>query len=63
MDLMPGGDLRYHIGRNRRFSEEQTSIINFLQIYRNLLKTIQNFKLILILIYLSIYVSINISIY
>lgn len=25
MDLMPGGDLRYHIGRQRRFSEEQTS--------------------------------------
>jgi protein kinase A len=25
MDLMSGGDLRYHIGRNKRFSEEQTS--------------------------------------
>ncbi|KAL4462392.1 hypothetical protein ABPG72_010040 [Tetrahymena utriculariae] len=25
MDLMPGGDLRYHIGRQRRFSEEQTT--------------------------------------
>lgn len=24
MDLMPGGDLRYHIGRKRRFSEDQT---------------------------------------
>ncbi|KRW98381.1 Protein kinase-like domain [Pseudocohnilembus persalinus] len=24
MDLMPGGDLRYHIGRQRRFNEEQT---------------------------------------
>jgi serine/threonine protein kinase len=24
MDLMPGGDLRYHIGKMRRFSEEQT---------------------------------------
>jgi len=24
MDLMPGGDLRYHISRQRRFSEEQT---------------------------------------
>ncbi|CAG9320329.1 unnamed protein product [Blepharisma stoltei] len=24
MDLMPGGDLRYHIGKVRRFSEEQT---------------------------------------
>jgi serine/threonine protein kinase len=25
MDYMSGGDLRYHIGRQRRFSEEQTS--------------------------------------
>lgn len=25
MDLLPGGDLRYHIGRQRRFNEEQTS--------------------------------------
>lgn len=25
MDLMRGGDLRYHIGRQRRFSEDQTS--------------------------------------
>lgn len=25
MDLMTGGDLRYHIGRQRRFSEVQTS--------------------------------------
>lgn len=24
MDLLSGGDLRYHIARNRRFSEEQT---------------------------------------
>jgi len=24
MDLMPGGDLRYHLGRQRRFTEEQT---------------------------------------
>lgn len=24
MDLMPGGDLRYHLGRNRKFSECQT---------------------------------------
>jgi len=28
MDLLTGGDLRYHISRHRRFSEEQTS--NFL---------------------------------
>ena len=27
MDLMTGGDLRYHIGRQRRFSEAQTSDI------------------------------------
>ena len=25
IDLMSGGDLRYHIGKNRHFSEEQTS--------------------------------------
>lgn len=25
MDLMTGGDLRYHIGRQRRFNEFQTS--------------------------------------
>jgi Protein kinase domain. len=25
MDLMTGGDLRYHISRHRRFNEEQTS--------------------------------------
>lgn len=25
IDLMAGGDLRYHIGKQRRFSEEQTS--------------------------------------
>ena len=24
MDLLTGGDLRYHIARNRRFNEEQT---------------------------------------
>ena len=24
MDMLSGGDLRYHIARNRRFSEEQT---------------------------------------
>jgi serine/threonine protein kinase len=27
MDLMPGGDLRHHIARRRRFSEEQTKFI------------------------------------
>ena len=25
MDLMPGGDLRHHISKHRRFTEEQTS--------------------------------------
>lgn len=25
IDLMTGGDLRYHLGKHRRFSEEQTS--------------------------------------
>lgn len=25
IDLMSGGDLRYHLGRERKFSEEQTS--------------------------------------
>ena len=28
MDLMNGGDLRFHIGRMRRFKEEQTSTFN-----------------------------------
>lgn len=32
MDYMKGGDLRYHIGRMRRFNEEQTSIILYLTI-------------------------------
>lgn len=27
MDLMPGGDLRHHIARRRKFSEEQTKFI------------------------------------
>jgi hypothetical protein len=25
MDLLTGGDLRYHISKNKKFSEEQTS--------------------------------------
>ena len=29
MDLMNGGDLRYHIGRNKRFSENTTRINKF----------------------------------
>jgi len=28
IDLMAGGDLRYHIGRHKKFSEEQTSKCN-----------------------------------
>ena len=27
MDLLTGGDLRYHISRHKKFSEEQTSKI------------------------------------
>ncbi len=30
MDLLTGGDLRYHISRQRKFNEEQTSIFLFL---------------------------------
>jgi serine/threonine protein kinase len=26
IDIMPGGDLRYHFAKHRKFSEEQTSI-------------------------------------
>jgi len=26
MDLLTGGDLRYHVSRHKKFSEEQTSI-------------------------------------
>jgi len=33
-DLMSGGDLRFHIGRKKRFSEEQTSRIKYLTKYR-----------------------------
>ncbi len=28
MDLLTGGDLRYHISRHKKFTEEQTSIIH-----------------------------------
>jgi hypothetical protein len=28
MDLLNGGDLRYHICKNKKFSEEQTSKYN-----------------------------------
>lgn len=28
-DLMNGGDLRYHIGKRRKFTEEETSKLNF----------------------------------
>lgn len=33
MDYMLGGDLRYHIGKNRRFNEETTSY-NLIHIIR-----------------------------
>ena len=29
MDYLQGGDLRYHIGRQRKFSEEQASNLNY----------------------------------
>lgn len=29
IDLMNGGDLRYHIAKHRKFSEEQTSKCHF----------------------------------
>jgi len=28
LDLLTGGDLRYHVSRKKKFSEEQTSIIS-----------------------------------
>ena len=31
LDLLTGGDLRYHVSRKKKFSEEQTS--NFTSIY------------------------------
>lgn len=34
LDFLQGGDLRYHVSRHRRFSEEQTSIFS---IYNNLI--------------------------
>jgi serine/threonine kinase 32 len=27
MDLLPGGDLRYHIGRVQKFTEDQTKFL------------------------------------
>lgn len=33
MDLMSGGDLRYHINRIKIFSEEQSSINKFFTIF------------------------------
>ena len=34
MDLLSGGDLRYHLSKNKNFSEEQTSnLINILKKY------------------------------
>ena len=33
MDLLTGGDLRYHIGRNKRFSESITSKFGFLEFF------------------------------
>lgn len=30
LDILRGGDLRYHIGRMKRFSEDQTSNIQYI---------------------------------
>ena len=35
MDLLTGGDLRYHISRHKRFSEEQTSNKNNFSLLKN----------------------------
>jgi hypothetical protein len=37
IDIMQGGDLRYHFAKHRKFTEEQTSIIiyEFKLIYQN----------------------------
>ena len=33
MDLLTGGDLRFHIGNNRKFKENPTSLLNFFFIF------------------------------
>lgn len=33
MDLLTGGDLRFHIGKNRKFKENPTSLSNFFFIF------------------------------
>jgi len=30
MDLLTGGDLRYHVSRHEKFNEDQTSKVDFL---------------------------------
>ena len=37
MDLLSGGDLRYHLSRNKNFTEEQTSKYKYINIYKNIL--------------------------
>ena len=34
MDLLTGGDLRYHVSRHKKFSEEQTSKIKLSDYFR-----------------------------
>lgn len=34
MDMMSGGDLRFHLSRKKRFSETETSILHHLLIFR-----------------------------
>lgn len=41
MDLLTGGDLRYHISRHKKFSEEQTSM--FKNIIYNILACFSRF--------------------
>ena len=34
IDIMQGGDLRYHFAKHRKFTEEQTSMIKLVKTYR-----------------------------
>ena len=37
MDLLSGGDLRYHLSRNKNITEEQTSKYKYININKNIL--------------------------
>ena len=43
MDLLTGGDLRYHIGRHRKFNEEQTSLL--IIYYYRILRSLHNSRI------------------